>query len=779
VKILFVIPELSVGGTERQVLLLARALTSHGHTVRVLALREARRPQPGWPSTDTRVLGGLRPYSPRLFFAAYGAIRSFRPDVLHTFLFGFDLWVNVAARVASVPTILSSRRQLPTWRSRRHLAWQNAGNRFVDGVVANSEAAAEYACCHEQGLNRGRVFVIPNAYAPRDADEAAQATSLPLPAPGERCILNVANLWPGKGQDLLLRAFREVHERHPDTKLWLVGDGHAKQSLKQLAYELGVTGDVVFAGTRHDIAALHERAALYVHASEVESSPNAVLEALALGTPVVACAGGGTPELLSGGRYGRLVPPGNADALAQQIDDVLSREGPIAPSPDAFRQEELPHRTPERIAERLLAIYDSLMPSRPDCAPRVAVYTIGNIRTASTRYRCVQFFTALQNHGFQLEHFALPPTRGGRLRGFLGLVLQGLVRRRQLRRAKGFDAALVQKGLTPCRWKGLAAVLRRSHVPVLFDFDDAVTKHVPILLPPALRQCQEADEPKELIRLAKRVLAGNRYLLGIAEEVRAQGAGGSGQGVRPSRHSPLATRHSPATLLPTVIDCRRYWWTPPADSARGDREEDGLVLLWTGQRSTLPYLAEILPELARAAQALLPLALTLRVVCDDFGPLDGIACDPLRVERVVWALCDEVAQLAPGDIGLMPQPDDEWTRGKCGAKALQFMALGKPVIASAGGVAPELIHDGENGVLVTAAGGWERAVRDLAAVPDRRGAMGRQARETVEEHFSLEGHAPDMCETLAAVCRAARNQQESRARKEKGRAVDENGDENG
>jgi glycosyltransferase involved in cell wall biosynthesis len=769
VRVLFVIPELSIGGTERQVLLLARALMAGGHTVRVLALRKARRPQPGWGSIDVHVLGDVRPFSPRLFFAAYRALYEFRPGVVHTFLFGFDLWVSIASRVAGIPTVLSSRRQLPTWRKRRHLAWQNAGNRFVDGVIANSEAAAEYACCHERGLNRGRVFVLPNAYEPRD--ERDETASLPLPGPGERCILNVANLWPGKGQDLLLAAFRRVHERHPDTRLWLVGEGDERQRLEQQALTLGVAEAVVFAGRRHDIPSLLARAALYVHASRIESSPNAVLEALAHGTPVIACADGGTAELLAGGRYGRLAPSGDTDALAIQMEDVLSCEGPIEPPPDAFRKAELPERTPERAAERLLAIYTSLAPSHPPQTPRLAVYTIGNMRTASTRYRCMQFFTTLQTRGFRLEHFALPAARGGRVRGFVGLVTQGLVRCRQLRKAKDFDAVLVQKGLTPSRWKGLIAALRRSGVPVLFDFDDAVTCRVPIVLPRLLRPLQEPDEPEHLIRMADGVLAGNRYLRAIAEKLRSQkpevrdrkpelgdrGGVSSGHG----EQAPLPHHRPQAILLPTVIDCRRYWYSPPAGTDPGGPGEERLVLLWTGQRSTLPYLVEIIPELARAAQGLLPHETVLRVVCDSFALLDGAARDPLRIERVEWSLHDEIAQLAPGDVGLMPQPDDEWTRGKCGAKALQFMALGKPVIASATGFAIELVSNGENGILVTADGGWERAVRDLAGAPDLCKTMGRKARETVEDRFSLERHAPTMCDALATLCTSQERRHES------------------
>lgn len=735
-RILFVIPELSVGGTERQVTILARTLTTQGHAVRILALRQARRPLPGQEGLDVQVLDDVRPHSLRLLHAARGAIRRFRPDVVHTFLFGFDLWVNIAARLASVPAVLSSRRQIPTWRRRRHLAWQNAGNRFVDAVTANSEAAAEYACNHEKGLNRGRVYVIPNAHTPRDTGPGE--ITLPLPSPAERCILNVANLWPGKGQDLLLRAFRVVHDHHPDTALWLAGEGQERERLEQLAETLDIAGAVVFAGTRHDVAALHARAAVYVHASQVESSPNAILEALALGTPVVACAGGGTPELLAGGHYGRLVPTGDAETLARQIDDVLSNPGDTAPAPGAFRRDELPKHTPERVAERLLAVYASLVPSPgggakapipPPREPRIAVYTIGDLRTASTRYRCLQFFTALQRRGFRVEHFALPATRGGRLRRFLGLVRQGLVRRFQLRRAKDFDVAVVQKGLTPCRWIGLVGRLQRCGVPVLFDFDDAVTARVPIVLPGALRHFQDPGEPEKLVRLADCVLAGNKCLLATA-----------------SGHNPASR------LMPTVIDCRRYWCTPPVGEMPGEPAEDRLVLLWTGQRSTLPYLVEIIPELVNAARSLLPGALALRVICDDFSLLDSLDYDPLRIERVTWSLDREVDQLLPGDIGLMPQPDDDWTRGKCGAKALQYMALGKPVIASAAGFAPELIGNGQNGILVTTAGGWERAIRDLAAAPDRRRAMGENARETVEQRFSLELHEATLCEAVRELC---------------------------
>ena len=320
-RILLIVPELHLGGTERQVLLLARALDEAGHQARVLALRPARRPFPFDNGPDVITLNCPSLLGLKAFVCLLREIRRFRPEVVHTFLFGFDLPADAAARLCGVPCVVSSRREIAAWRRRRHLFLQGLSNRLVDAIVANSAAAAEYTALTEKGCRREKIHTVANAYAPRSASGLAA----PLPRKGGACLLNVANFWPAKGHDILVRAFADVHAAAPSTALWLVGDGSEANAVQGLARRLGLEGAVHFLGARHDVDAILPEADLYVHASRTESSPNAMLEAMAAGVPVVAFACGGIPELLRGGRPGILVREGDAGELAAAIRGALDR----------------------------------------------------------------------------------------------------------------------------------------------------------------------------------------------------------------------------------------------------------------------------------------------------------------------------------------------------------------------------------------------------------------------------------------------------------------------
>ena len=709
-RILFVIPELSIGGTERQLLILARELRAMGHTPRVLALRPARRPLALDEGLDIRVIDAPRPYDPRCLPRFLREIRAFRPDVLHTFLSGFDLWANLAARMLHVPCAVSSRREIARWQQRRHRALQSAANLLVDGVVANSLAAADYCCAVERFLHRGMVHVVPNAYEPRPQPPA------PVP-PGDGDairIVNIANFWPGKGHDVLVRAFAQVRPSFPSARLWLVGEGPEQGRVAALAAEMGLAESVRFLGRRTDIDAILRGAALYVHAALSESSPNAVLEAMANGVSVVAFAAGGVPELLDGGESGALVQVGDGDALSAAIRDALENPERARERAAHARESVAARHTPQTMAAAYERIYSGIVARRTGERPapkQAALYTIGDITQPSTRYRILQFVPALQEAGYAVTQFGLGRPGGGRFRGALGLLAHAPQRWRQLRQAGRFDAVVIQKGLTPCRWSGLARSLFASGTPYIVDVDDAILEEpLPIRFPWPLRLLQNPSEPSQLVSRARRVIAGNRHLAGLMGNGALQ-----------------------VTIIPTVVDCRRYWCSSPAGTTHR-----GFRIVWAGQRSTLPYLLGILPAV-RAAAETVPSGegVVLRVICDAFPGLSADDSGALRIERVRWSLDREIDDLAGADAGLMPLPDDQWTRGKCGFKALQYMALGIAPIVSPVGVNAEIVEDGVNGLHATTPSEWESRLRLLAGDAALRRRLGLAARQTVVERYSL------------------------------------------
>ncbi len=187
-------------------------------------------------------------------------------------------------------------------------------------------------------------------------------------------------------------------------------------------------------------------------------------------------------------------------------------------------------------------------------------------------------------------------------------------------------------------------------------------------------------------------------------------------------------------ILPTLLDTGRYTPGPAERAALGP-----LRVGWMGTSGNMWFLPEVLRELA-------PLRgrVEVRVVSDK--PYHGELEDMVRYEP--WSGEREIDQLRGFDCGLMPLSDDEFTRGKCGFKALQYMACGAVPIASAVGFNREIVTHGVDGFLVDQPGQWAEFVLLLAGDPELRERMAAAARATCVARFSLASRAPDLWRAL-------------------------------
>ncbi|GLY85870.1 glycosyltransferase [Actinoallomurus iriomotensis] len=326
-RIVLSIGSLQVGGTESQLVKLAGRLTARGHEVHVLAVRRG-----GPYEDDLRALGvptrifsysGLRSRAPsgrrdprillaevRELLAIWRHLRALRPDVCHGFLFTCYTHVLPLALLAGVPARVNGRRgaapQQPTGLLRAALDF--AGHRSSSLYVTNSRALSA-RLVREEKVPAGRIEVIANGVEPpaRVADPARS------PARG----IVVANLIAYKGHADLIEALALLDAPPP---VRLVGEGPERERLTALIEERGLGHVVRLAGGAPDARALladHQFAVLPSHS---EGLPNAVLEAMAAGLPVVATRVGGVPEVLADGVAGLVVPPHDPAALACAIE---------------------------------------------------------------------------------------------------------------------------------------------------------------------------------------------------------------------------------------------------------------------------------------------------------------------------------------------------------------------------------------------------------------------------------------------------------------------------
>jgi len=261
--------------------------------------------------------GFARPSAVQQMVAFARWCRRLDVDIVHT----CELYANVlglpGAALAGVPVRIGNRRELRTPDKRRsHIAAQRLAYRAAHLVVANSRAAATQL--QLEGVPAAKIRVIPNGV---DGDRyETSARQRPI-----RRIVTVANLREEKGHDTLIAAAGLLGERHPEVEFAFIGDGPRRAALVRQVNLRGLRKRVHFLGERDDIPAQLAAADVFVLPSRTEAFPNALLEAMASGLPVVASRVGGIPELITSGVDGVLVSVDAPHEIAAAISDLIER----------------------------------------------------------------------------------------------------------------------------------------------------------------------------------------------------------------------------------------------------------------------------------------------------------------------------------------------------------------------------------------------------------------------------------------------------------------------
>jgi L-malate glycosyltransferase len=314
---------LETGGGERQFITLAEALKQGPLEIRLGCLRNRGAFSDGLEGIVEFPPGGslykLRAQSARIKLGRY--LRSNRVAIAHSYDFYSNLMMIPSARLAGVPIVVGSQRQLGDLISPLRNRVQNSMFRWCDRVVCNSQAAASQL--QKVGVQPRKLIVIPNALPDKAFVETAPL--LPPHPEGLRVVMIARMNDPAKRHDIFLQAAARLMAKHPKMEFVLVGDGDLRADLEKLANTLGLTDRVMFLGERHDIAAVLASAAISILPSISESLSNTIMESMAAGVPVVACRVGGNEELIRDGESGFLVSPDNLDELAECVERLVTQ----------------------------------------------------------------------------------------------------------------------------------------------------------------------------------------------------------------------------------------------------------------------------------------------------------------------------------------------------------------------------------------------------------------------------------------------------------------------
>lgn len=355
----------------------------------------------------------------------------------------------------------------------------------------------------------------------------------------------------------------------------------------------------------------------------------------------------------------------------------------------------------QQAASRLDGLYRQILNNHTSRRLRVLFLTQGTTTPAS-RFRVHQFIPHFRRLGIDCRvrtaygprYNAVAPTPAGPLYKLgcrLKRIPQGLD-------ASRWDVVFLQR---PTLWFSSLPeqLFTELNDRAVFDFDDAIFRAPDGSEHPRRRRTFEA-----ICRRCAHVICGNDYL---AEQAR-----------------PLAA----TSVIPTVVDTDIF--RPPQPP--GVDENEDVVVGWMGTASNFPSLEPIADGLAQIAVQRDDVRIRL-VSNQRFAPLDGVD----GVEQIRWSADREVELLQSFDVGMMPLIDNPTTRGKCGFKAIQYMAVATPVVASAVGVNNEILKDPAPGIVAESFDGFLAGVRRLIDDPKLRRQMGARGRRRVERRYSI------------------------------------------
>lgn len=357
VRIAAVASTISVGGAARALVQVANHWASEGREVALLTLDEPEDDfYPVHPDVERLGLGGTSPSrwlgeavvrNVSRIRALRSALKRIRPDVVLVVEDLTAVRTLLAVTGLSLPVAVWEQidprqvRLAPGWRLLRRLAFRRAAV-----LAVQVERLRPWA---ERFVPADRVRVVPNPAPPWDDEdgdgppEGPEATATPIPSKrppeGSRTVLAVGRLVPQKGFDLLLEAYAACAETRPGWRLVILGEGPERVALEKLTVGLAIDDRVELPGRVEDVAAFYRGADLFVLSSRFEGFPNVLLEAMAMGLPVVSfdcpC---GPAEIVRDGRDGVLVPAEDVEGLTRAMirlmDDPGARRRLAASAPE-------------------------------------------------------------------------------------------------------------------------------------------------------------------------------------------------------------------------------------------------------------------------------------------------------------------------------------------------------------------------------------------------------------------------------------------------------------
>lgn len=325
------------------------------------------------------------------------------------------------------------------------------------------------------------------------------------------------------------------------------------------------------------------------------------------------------------------------------------------------------------------------------------------------RFRIEQWEPFLKTEGITIDYFSFTDEKlrkviyqPGQVAAKAKELTKAIFRRvGHIINASKYDAVILYRAASMVGPAWLEKFMRWRNLPIIFDFDDAIFLTNTSKANERFGWAKFSGKTGDICRLSTSVTVGNSYLAEYARKYNEN-----------------------VYVVPTSIDTDKYQPVP----FKG-KSSQRVVVGWTGSSTSQYHLEAFEPVLAELVKQR---DVEIRVISDRppaFKDVKGV--------WRAWSSQNEIKETGEIDIGIMPTPDDEWSRGKCAAKALQYMALGIPAVCSDMGANRDVIKHGENGFLATTPDEWISTLKILIDDAEKRAKFGIEARKTVVENYSM------------------------------------------
>ncbi len=331
-------------------------------------------------------------------------------------------------------------------------------------------------------------------------------------------------------------------------------------------------------------------------------------------------------------------------------------------------------------------------------------------RSPGQRFRFEQYLEYLKQNGFECHISYLINEKDdiifyaeGKYLAKTRFLIKSLLQRwSDLKKIHDYDLVFLYREAHMMGITWFEKRIMKTGIKMLLDFDDSIWLRDISNGNRRLAFLKRPSKTAEIIKMCDACIVGNNFLAGYARKY-----------------------NNNVFVIPTTIDTDLYI------SGRNDTKKDNVVIGWTGSSTTLKHFSLAVPVLKKLREKYGE-KVSFRMISDEFfnGELDGL-------EKIKWIRETEVEDLSAIDIGIMPLPDDDWSKGKCGFKGLQYMALEKPAVMSPVGVNNEIITHGKNGFLADSPEEWEHVLSQLIENADLRKKIGKAGRKTVEDRYSF------------------------------------------